>query len=316
LQDSRKYCVQGRRAFGELVSLSACFPHSHLSPSQRAAVEQILSSRDQITALEGKAGAGKTTSLAAIREAAERDGYAVKGLAPTSRAAQILREAGIESGTLQRHLARGEQHGDGQKRLYILDESSLASTKQINEFVHRLHEHDRVLLVGDLRQHEAVEAGRPYQQLQEARMQTARLDEIVRQKDPVLKEVVEQLARGEVRGAIQNLERQGRVYEITDRDERLKTIAHEYSAHPEGTLVVSPDNRSRQEINQIIHDEMQARDIVEKNEHRIKVLVPRQEMTGADRQWAGQYEAGDVVVIPKALGAGHRGGRVRACPVR
>src|SRR5229473_1290815 len=37
--------------------------HSHLSECQRAAVEQILSSRDQVTALEGVAGAGKTTSL-------------------------------------------------------------------------------------------------------------------------------------------------------------------------------------------------------------------------------------------------------------
>ncbi|HEY6273986.1 MAG TPA: MobF family relaxase [Terriglobales bacterium] len=273
--------------------------HPHLSSSQRAAVEQILSSRDQMTALEGKAGAGKTTSLAAIREAAEHEGYAVEGLAPTSRAAQILREAGIESGTLQRHLVPGDQTDDGQKRLYILDESSLASTKQMNEFLHGLHGNDRVLLVGDVRQHEAVEAGRPYHQLQEAGLQTARLDEILRQKDPALKEAVEQLARGEVRGAIHNLDRQGRVHEIADRAERLKTIAHEYVTHPEGTLVVSPDNRSRQEINQFIHSEMQLRGHVDKTEHRIKVLLPRQEMTGADRQWAGQYEAGDVVRYSK-----------------
>ncbi|HEY6273388.1 MAG TPA: MobF family relaxase, partial [Terriglobales bacterium] len=271
----------------------------HLRPSQRLAVEQVLSTRDQITALEGKAGTGKTTSLAAIREAAEHEGYEVQGLAPASRAAQQLREAGIESGTLQRHLARGEQPNDRHKHLYILDESSLASTKQMNEFVHRVREHDRVLLVGDVRQHEAVEAGRPYQQLQEAGMQTARLDDIVRQKDLALKEAVEQLARGEVRGAVQNLDRQGRVHEITNRDERLKIIAHEYTARPEGTLVVSPDNRSRQEINQIIHSEMQARGYVEKDEHRMKVLVPRQELTGADRQWAGQYIPGDVVRYSK-----------------
>jgi conjugative relaxase-like TrwC/TraI family protein len=61
--------------------------HCHLSETQRRAVEQILSSRDQVTALEGVAGAGKTTSLAAIREAAERENYIVRGLAPTSRAA-------------------------------------------------------------------------------------------------------------------------------------------------------------------------------------------------------------------------------------
>ncbi|PYU02040.1 MAG: hypothetical protein DMG38_01595 [Acidobacteria bacterium] len=31
----------------------------------------------------------------------------------------------------------------------------------MNDFLHRLKENDRVLLVGDTRQHEAVEAGRP-----------------------------------------------------------------------------------------------------------------------------------------------------------
>src|SRR5206468_789924 len=140
--------------------------HGHLSDSQKAAVDKILSSRDQVTALEGVAGAGKTTSLAAIREAAEREGFKVEGFAPTSRAAQKLSEAGIESSTLQRHLAHSYEPQDGQKRLYVLDESSLASTKQMNQFLHRLKASDRVLLVGDMRQHEAVEAGRPYQQLQ------------------------------------------------------------------------------------------------------------------------------------------------------
>jgi primosomal protein N' len=82
--------------------------HAHLSPSQRAAVEQIVSGRDKIMGLEGVAGAGKTTSLSAIREAAECEGYQVIGLAPTSRAAHKLAESGIESHTLQRHLIRHE----------------------------------------------------------------------------------------------------------------------------------------------------------------------------------------------------------------
>src|SRR5579863_3960751 len=267
--------------------------HAHLSTSQRAAVEQIVSSQDRITGLEGVAGAGKTTSLAAVREAAEHEGYEVRGLAPTSRAAHKLAESGIESETLQRHLRHEEQPGE--KRLYILDESSLASTKQMNEFLHRLHGEDRVLLVGDTRQHEAVEAGRPYQQLQEAGMQTARLDEIVRQKDPALKEAVEQLARGDVKEAIENLDQQGRVHQIEDRDARLTAIAEQYARQPEGTLVISPDNESRRALNELIHREMQERGTVSQDEHKLRVLDSRQEMTGADRQWAGQYEAGDVV---------------------
>ena len=56
----------------------------------------------------------------------------------------------------------------------------------MREFLTRIAPHDRVVLVGDIRQHQGVEAGRPFEQLQEAGMRTARLDEIVRQQDPAL----------------------------------------------------------------------------------------------------------------------------------
>jgi ATP-dependent exoDNAse (exonuclease V) alpha subunit len=273
--------------------------HPHLSLSQRNAVDTVLTSRDQMMALEGVAGAGKTTSLAAVREAAVSAGYEVKGLAPTSRAAQKLGEAGMETETLQRHLTRRERADDGQKRLYVVDESSMASTKQMHTFVERLKENDRVLFVGDTRQHEAVEAGRPYAQLQEAGLRTAHLDEIIRQKDPALKEAVEQLARGEVREAIGNLNSQGRVLEIKDRTERIDEIAREYVRSPERTLVVSPDNESRREINSHIHRAMQDTGQVKGDEHSVRVLYARQDITGADRQHAQNYEQGDVIRYSK-----------------
>jgi len=269
--------------------------YSHLSNSQQAAVNQVLSGKDQITALEGAAGAGKTTSLTAVRDAAEREGYQVKGFAPTSGAAHKLGEAGIDASTLQHHLTQNQQPGPGQKHFYVLDESSLASTLQVNEFLSRLQQQDRVLLVGDVRQHEGVDAGRPYHQLQEAGMRTARLDEIIRQKDLELKEVVVQLSRGEVREGIRNLERQGRIQEITNREERLEAIAHEYARQPQGTLVVSPDNQSRRELNRLIHDALQEKGQVQAEEHPVRVLEPRQSLTGADRAWAEQYQAGDVL---------------------
>ena len=118
----------------------------------------------------------------------------------------------------------------------MLDESSLASTKQMHEFLTRLHPNDRVLLVGDKRQHEAVEAGRPFAQLQEAGMKTVSLDQILRQKDPELRNVVEQLARGEVGAAVKTLDEQGRVHEFQGREERIDAIAKEYAKAPESTL--------------------------------------------------------------------------------
>lgn len=229
----------------------------HLNQSQRTAVDEILASRDQVTALEGAAGTG--TTLAAVRDAAVREGYQVESFAPTSRAAHKLAETGIESSTLQRHLARGDSDASAvdQKQLYVLDESSLASTKQIHTFLQRLGPEDRVLLVGDVRQHEAVDAGRPYQQLQEAGVRTAHLDEIVRQLDPELKAVVEQLSRGEVSRAVERLDRQGRLHEIKRRENASTRFANEYAKDPHSTLVVSPDNQSRQDLNDVIHRAVQ-----------------------------------------------------------
>ena len=248
-----------------------------------------------IVGLDGRAGAGKTTTLSVIREAAEAEGYRIEGFAPTSRAAQKLAEAGIETTTLQRHLVRGEQPDSGDRRLYILDESSLASTRQMHAFASRLHPSERVLLVGDTRQHEAVEAGRPFAQLQEAGMKTVRLDEIVRQRDPALRDVVQQLARGEVQAGMASLERQGRVIEMPARTDRIAGIAREYVKAPGATLVISPDNRSRTEINERIHTELQAQGIVSKQEHQVTTLIARQDMTGADRSWAQKYQVNDVL---------------------
>jgi ATP-dependent exoDNAse (exonuclease V) alpha subunit len=165
----------------------------------------------------------------------------------------------------------------------------------MHEFVNRLHPNDRVILVGDTRQHEAVEAGRPFAQLQEAGMKTVRLDEIVRQRDPALKEVVEQLARAEVQAGVANLERQGRVIEMPARTDRIEAIAREYARAPGTTLVISPDNRSRTAINERIHKELQAHGKVSKDEHKVTTLIARQDMTGADRSWAQKYQQNDVL---------------------
>jgi len=286
--------LQGRERFDTLDR------HPELNRSQQEAAREVFASREKIVGIDGVAGAGKTTTLAVIREGAEAEGYRVEGFAPTSRAAQKLGEAGIETSTLQMHLARRQGPDTGEKRLYVLDESSLASTRQMHEFVTRLHPNDRVLLVGDRRQHEAVEAGKPFAQLQEAGMKTISLDQIVRQKEPELRQVVEQLARGEVGAAVKNLDSQGRVHEFRGREERIDAIAKEYAKSPENTLVVSPDNRSRAEINQRIHAELQRHGSVGREEHRVETLVPRQDLTGAARTWAERYEVNDVLRYSRA----------------
>jgi conjugative relaxase-like TrwC/TraI family protein len=268
----------------------------HLNPAQKTVVEDVLSSPDRIQGIQGFAGSGKTTTLTAIRSAAESRGYQVEGFAPTSRAARQLNQAGIEARTLQSFLARTADPDVGErKHFYLVDESSLASTHQIREFLTRLAPHDRVVLIGDIRQHQGVEAGRPFEQLQEAGMRTARLDEIVRQQDPALKSAVELLATSKVSAALDVLQQHGRVKEISNAGERIRAVAKSYVESPENTLIVSPDNASRRELNVAVRQELKATGALAPEDHAFRVLVQRQDMTGAERSWATHYEINDVV---------------------
>jgi len=269
--------------------------HLHLNRGQKCVIENVLSSPDRVQGLQGYAGVGKTSVLSALRSAVEIQGYEVQGFAPTSRAASQLREAGVEASTLQSFLARSCDAVPDRKHFYFVDESSLASTNQVRAFLDRLDTNDRILFIGDVRQHQGVEAGRPFEQLQQAGMRTAKLDEIVRQKDPALKSAVELLAYGQPSAALDLLQQQNRVQEISEQEERIRTIARNYAESPANTLIVSPDNLSRRELNIAVREELKERGALSLDDHTLRVLIPRQDMTGADRAWASHYELGDLV---------------------
>jgi hypothetical protein len=60
-----------------------------------------------------------------------------------------------------------------------------------------------------------------------------------------------------------------------------------------------PHHQSRMEINRMIHTEMQKTGQVDHRERNVRVLVARQEITGADRRWAEEYEPGNIVRYTK-----------------
>src|SRR5215207_9639043 len=132
-KENRPPMVEAERV-KEIVTAIAESQQRTLNTKQRSAIEQILCSRDQIIGLQGGAGTGKTTALSVLREAAEKEGYQVRGFAPSARAAQQLGESGIESETIQLFLRRRKQPATV-SRLFVLDESSLASTQHIHKLL-------------------------------------------------------------------------------------------------------------------------------------------------------------------------------------
>jgi conjugative relaxase-like TrwC/TraI family protein len=297
-----EFMLSGRNAVEPILSAEQAQGQARscdfLNEAQQRVIEETLNSTDRVYGLQGRAGTGKTTVLQSIREGAEKSGYTVEGFAPTSRAAVQLREAGIDASTLQSFLARGGNAPGANpesRHLYMLDESSLASTRQMRAFLEKLKLQDRVLVIGDTSQHQAVDAGRPFEQMQQAGMRTSQLDWIMRQKDPELRRAVELLAANDTEKGVALLSEQGRVTEIVGTNERIAAIARDYAAQPENTIIVSPDNRSRRQINEAVRSELRRNGMLAEDGHELRVLDHRSDMTGADRTWAARYNAGDVL---------------------
>lgn len=221
-----------------------------------------------------------------------------KGSLQLPRPPGSFREAGIDATTLQSFLARGQNYpstATANRHLYMLDESSLASTKQMRSFLDKLNPNDQVLVIGDTRQHQGVDAGRPFQQMQEAGMHTSQLNRIMRQKDPELLKAVQHLANNKTVEPIAMLAGQGRVTEIPNAHNRIAAIARDYAAQPDNTIIVSPDNRSRQQINEAVRAELRKLGGLAGDAQIVRTLTHRSDMTGADRAWAARYNAGDVL---------------------
>ncbi len=269
-----------------------------LSAEQAVAAALTLTTTDWLTSIEGRAGAAKTTTVGALNEFAESAGYAVRGFAPTTRAVKALSEGGIESRTVASLLA-SPLPDRAPKELWIIDESSLLGTRQMNALLHKARESGaaRVVFVGDQRQHHAIEAGRPIQQMQQAGMPVARLETIRRQLDPGLREAVTLASRGEVGRAIALLEQQGRIREIVNPDERHAAIAREYlAAHEarEKVLVVSPANDERRQLNAAIRAVLKERGHIT-SDAREQIVLVRRELTRPQRERAQSYEVGEVL---------------------
>jgi len=283
-----------------------------LTDGQKAAVKLIVSDRDRVVGVQGYAGSGKTTMLNRARALLEKRGYEVRGLAPSASAARTLEgEASIASETLQRFLARNAGVAEGRltakgeretrsrfaKTVLVVDESSLASTIQARDLL-RIADTlriPRVVLVGDAKQLDAVDAGKPFAQLQAAGMKTAVMDQIMRQRDPALKEAVEASLAGDVARAFEKLG--DSVAEVKPDNLAGAAAARWLALAPaerEGTGLMAPSHTLREGINAILRERLARDGVVHGPAMRTERLVSRG-FTNAEKALARNYRAGDVV---------------------
>lgn len=290
---------------------------SPLNAGQREAASMILSSSDRFVGVLGRPGTGKTFMLSSVRTALESRGLEVRGMAANAEAArQLSSSAGIQSGTIHKHLrtagsdlarmaASPAQSSEIQaryaKQVWVIDEASQVSNaamRRVTTLAEKLGA--RVVLVGDTAQLGAIEAGKPFSRMLAAGMRSAEMDEIRRQADPRHVSAVRDVIAGDIGSAMEKLRPETR--EIPDRDSRLSAMLSDWkSAGParDQVLMLSARNSTRTELNDRARSILRAEGALQ-GEAAAQQLLPAYS-TRADTALASSYKEGQVVHFPRAV---------------
>ncbi|QGL16045.1 MobF family relaxase [Xanthomonas citri] len=289
----------GRGAIEPIMTAAAvktALEGTALNAGQRSAVETIVSTKNRFVGIQGDAGTGKTytvnQAVALIKQAsAVSEGYRTVALAPYGNQVKVLKNEGLEAHTLASFLSTKDKPIDG-KTIVVLDESGVVGARQMEQVMRVVEKAGaRMVLLGDTKQTEAIEAGKPFAQLQQYGMQTARISEIQRQKDHELKTAVEHAAEGRVTPSLAHIKH---VEELKEPIERHRAIVNDYIqlTEPERreTLIVAGTNEARCEINRMVRESL---DLTGKG--REFETLTRVDMTQAQRRFAPSYQPGMVI---------------------
>ncbi|MBW4639014.1 MAG: relaxase domain-containing protein [Gloeocapsa sp. UFS-A4-WI-NPMV-4B04] len=276
-----------------------------LTQGQREAVTVAATTKDQFIAWQGVAGAGKTYALNQLKQVTTAlsdvaPDYVIKGFAPSAAAAKVLEdELGIEANTVARLLVSKQSEQVHPNQIWIVDEAGLLSAKAAHELLERAtQERARVILVGDTRQLSAIEAGNPFKSLQQAGIQTAHLNESLRQKAPDLQKAVNLAAAGQMMEAIAHLEQVGRIAEIADIELRTKKIATEYikllPQERQETLILAGTHKEQKAIVNEIRAELKREGTLGYGVEATTLKALN--LTSVQARYTHNYSVGDVVV--------------------
>jgi conjugative relaxase-like TrwC/TraI family protein len=214
--------LERRSAEDRLRAVAAINFGIELNAGQEAAGRLILTSTHRTVAIQGVAGAGKSSVLKPVAQILAEEGKHVIGLAVQNTLVQMLaRDTGIQSMTVSRLLgawtplleAPGNREllNQGkaamQGRVLVLDEASMVSSRDMERLVSlaNLVEVDRLVLIGDKRQLGAVDAGKPFDLVQQAGIERAEMNMNLRGRDHDLRLAQAAAQAGDVKAALGHL---------------------------------------------------------------------------------------------------------------
>ena len=236
-----------------------------LNAGQTDAVRAVATSGNGVDVIEALAGTGKTYTAGAIADLYEQAGYTVIGVAPSGRAVRELSEqAGIASRTLDsRLLAIDAGRPLPERSVVIFDEAAMASTWQSERLLaHAATVGAKVIAIGDPGQLPSVQAGGWLAAISQ-RLGSARLTEVMRQRDPQERLALAGLHDGNPRRWIEWATTTGRVEVLTDGRDVLGQALAEWAVGVdvhglEQSVLIARKNDTRRELNELARDQRRA----------------------------------------------------------
>ena len=262
----RRHVERAIAAQDAAIARGAGDASARLSDEQRAAISHITGA-ERIAAVVGFAGAGKSTMLAAAREAWEAQGYAVHGAALSGKAAEGLEES---SGIASRTLASWELGWQNEKRqlgagdVFVIDEAGMVGSRQLARFVNEAETRGaKVVLVGDHEQLQAIGAGAPFRAIAE-QVGYVELAEIRRQRVEWQRAASVAFATHRTSEGLAAYAQHGGVSFAENREDARAEVVRDYLAdraeRPDGSRVAMAHRRADvRAINDAVRSELQER---------------------------------------------------------
>lgn len=251
---------EARGQAGELIAARVTQAHPTLKADQREMVRRLLAEPEGIAVVVGEAGTGKTFAIVAAAEGWAQAGYELRAVAPTWRAANVLRAEGLEATSVDRLLAQIEGGGGSEtdsalltpRTVLLVDEAGMVGSADLAALIHAADvARAKLVLIGDHQQLGEIEAGGLYRALAE-RTDPIVLDEVIRHNHAVDREAARMIREGEGRAALDLYRSAERVTVAPDAEARREAmVADWHRSYSEGqdALMVAKRNAEVERLN-------------------------------------------------------------------
>ena len=237
-----------------------------LGTEQRRALEHVTRGPG-LSLVVGYAGTGKSAMLGVAREAWEAAGYTVRGAALSGIAAENLEGgSGIAARTIAslEHSWARDRDRLTSRDVLVVDEAGMIGARQLGRvFAEAAHGGAKVVLVGDVQQLQAIEAGAAFRLLAE-RHGAAEISEVRRQSAQWMRDATRACATGRTGEALAAYGNAGMVHAADTRDAaRTALIARwdaERQADPaQSRIILTHTNTEVAMLNQAAHQKLAER---------------------------------------------------------